>query len=239
MVKVKKASELMWVFGMIFVALGVAICSKANLGVSMIAAPAFILSEALSKLWNGFTVGVVEYIFQGLLLIILCLIIKKFKWKYLLAFLVAVVYGYTLDLFLFIFRNVCFEQVFLRYVMLIVGDVYVAFGVACFFRTYLPLQVYELFVAETSTSFNINISKIKSTFDCVLLVMSLVFAFTLFGDVKAFDWSTIWYSSFHSVGLGTIITTIINSPIITLMGKLVDKLFIKEPLFPKLREFLG
>ena len=39
MKKIQKSAELLWVFGIVFVALGVAICSKANLGVSMIAAP--------------------------------------------------------------------------------------------------------------------------------------------------------------------------------------------------------
>ena len=39
MKKIQKSAELLWVFGIVFVALRVAICSKANLGVSMIAAP--------------------------------------------------------------------------------------------------------------------------------------------------------------------------------------------------------
>ena len=239
MIKIKKSSELMWIFGTIFVALGVSICSKADLGVSMIAAPAFILSEALCNFWGGFSVGVVEYIFQGVLLLILCLVIRKFQWKYLLAFLVAVIYGYTLDLFLFIFKAISFNSVFLRYVMLLVGDICVSFGVACFFRTYLPLQVYELFVSESAKSFNANINKIKYLFDGVLLIISLTLAFTLFGDVKTFDWSTIWYSAFHAIGLGTIITTIINSPVIAFMGKIIDKIFVNEPLFPKFKEFLA
>ena len=239
MIKIKKSSELMWIFGTIFVALGVSICSKADLGVSMIAAPAFVLSEALSKVWGGFSVGVVEYIFQGVLLLILCLVIRKFQWKYLLAFLVAVIYGYTLDLFLFIFKAISFNSVFLRYVMLLVGDICVSFGVACFFRTYLPLQVYELFVSESAKSFNANINKIKYLFDGVLLIISLTLAFTLFGDVKTFDWSTIWYSAFHAIGLGTIITTIINSPVIAFMGKIIDKIFVNEPVFPKFKEFLA
>ena len=68
MKKLIKSSELLWIFGIVFVALGVSICNKANLGVSMIAAPAFVISEALLFVWNGFSVGVVEYIFQGILL---------------------------------------------------------------------------------------------------------------------------------------------------------------------------
>ena len=70
MKKLQKSSELLWVFGVVFVALGVAICSKADLGVSMIAAPAFVVYDAISSLWSGFSVGMVEYIIQGILLVI-------------------------------------------------------------------------------------------------------------------------------------------------------------------------
>ena len=62
MKKIPRTSELLWLFGIIFVALGVAICSKANLGVSMIAAPTFVVQEAVVRLWSGFSVGVVEYL---------------------------------------------------------------------------------------------------------------------------------------------------------------------------------
>ena len=103
MKKLEKSSELLWVFGTVFVALGVTICSKANLGVSMIAAPAFVISEAISPLWSGFSVGVTEYIIQGILLLILCIVIRKFDWRYLLGFAVAVIYGYTLNFFLWVF----------------------------------------------------------------------------------------------------------------------------------------
>ena len=77
MKKLQKTSELLWLLGVVFVAIGVAICSKANLGVSMIAAPAFILSEALLPLGSFFSVGVVEYINQAIILIVLCIIIRK------------------------------------------------------------------------------------------------------------------------------------------------------------------
>ena len=236
--KVGKASELLWAFGIIFVALGVAICSKADLGVSMIAAPAFIVYEAMSVLWNGFSVGMMEYIIQGVLLVILCIAVRRFNWRYLLAFGVAVLYGYTLNLFLFLMRDISFDTVALRWVMLIVGDVVTAFGVACFFRTYMPLQVFELFVAEVADRFRIDVNKVKMVFDMSLLTISVVLAFSLFGDAGSFDWSTIGYCSFHSIGLGTVVTTAINSPIIKLMGKLIDSIFDPAPRFEGLERVL-
>ena len=236
--KVKKANELLWLFGILFVAFGVSICNKADLGVSMIAAPAFVLSQALSELWAGLSVGVTEYIIQGVMLVGLCVIVKGFNWRYLLAFAVAVVYGYTLDFFLWLMKDVSFNTIAMRWVMLIVGDVVVGFGVACFFRTYMPLQVYELFVAEIARCFNITIGKVKFGFDMALLAISLVLAFTLFGDVKIFDWTKIGYTSFHSIGLGTLVTAAINSPIINAMGKLVDRFFEPEPRFKKMEQIL-
>jgi hypothetical protein len=45
-------------------------------------------------------------------------------------------------------------------------------------------------------------------------------------------------SSFHNIGLGTIVTTVINSPLIMLMGKALDKIFVPSPLFPRFEKWL-
>ena len=238
MVKIKKSSELLWFLGIIFVALGVAICSKADLGVSMIAAPAFVLHEALSSAFPWLSVGVTEYVIQGILLVLLCVLVRRFNWRFLLTFAVAVIYGYVLDLFIWMLDPISLDAVWVRWVMLIVGDLITAFGVACYFRTYMPLQVYELFVAETSDKFCFKLSKVKLFFDLSLLCVSVIFALTLFGDVKSFDFSTVGYASFHSIGLGTLVTTLINSPLIALMGKFIDKTFDSTPAFPGLHKAL-
>lgn len=238
MKKLEKTNEILWLFGIIFVALGVSICSKADLGVSMIAAPAFVVSEALRTYSTFFSVGTTEYLLQGVMLIALCIIVRRFNWRYLLAFGVAVVYGYTLNLFIWLLSGIQVSTALGSWVFLLLGDCITAFGVACFFRTYMPLQVYELFVAELSSRFGIKISKVKLWFDISLLAISIILAFTLFGDALVFDWSVIWKTSFHSIGLGTLVTTAINSPLISAMGKLIDRLFTPTPLLPKLEDVL-
>lgn len=238
MKKLQKTSELLWVFGIVFVALGVAICSKADLGVSMVAAPAFVVFDAIKSLWSGFSVGMTEYIIQGLMLILLCVIIRKFNWRYLIAFAVAVIYGYVLNFFLWLLNDVTFNAIWLRWVMLIVGDIVTAFGVACFFKTYMPLQVYELFVAETSKKFNIIVTKVKSVFDISLLTLSIILAVTLFfTELTSFNWATIYYQSFHSIGLGTLVTTILNAPFISLCSKFINAIFEPTARFTKLEQF--
>ena len=96
--KIPKTSELMWIFGTIFIALGVSLSMKANLGISMIAAPAFIIFEAISPYFSWLSVGVVEYVMQGLILIVMCIVIRKFRVKFLFTFAAAIIYGYVLDM---------------------------------------------------------------------------------------------------------------------------------------------
>ena len=238
MKKLPRASELLWLMGIVFVALGVALCSKANLGVSMIAAPTFVVQEAIVSLWSGFSVGVVEYLVQGIVLVILCLCVGRFNWRYLLAFLVAVIYGYTMNFFFWILGGITFDAAWLRWVMLLVGDVLVAFGVACFFHTYMPLQVFELFVAELADRYRLDIHRVKTIFDLSLLVISISLALLLFGDATTFDWSSLGYNSFHSIGLGTLVTTFINSPLISLMSRLIKRIFDDSTRFPRLEKLL-
>lgn len=238
MKKINKSGELLWLFGILFVAFGVAVCNKADLGVSMIAAPAFVLNEAIAPHFSAFSVGVAEYLIQGVLLILLCVVIRRFDWRYLLAFVVAVIYGYALDLFIFLLNGFTVSSIPLRFLLLLIGDCFTAFGVACFFRTYMPLEVYELFVAEISAVFRIGINKVKWAFDLSLLTISVVLALLLF-DASAFDWSTIGYQSYHSIGTGTLITTLINSPIIALMSRLVRCLFDPAPRFARFETLLS
>ena len=239
MKKFRKAGEISWILAILLVSLGVCLCKKADLGVSMVAAPPFIVYEAVSGLWSGFSVGMLEYLIQGLVLIVMCAVVQRFNWRYLLAFVCAVIYGYTLDLWLLILGSGTFQSIYLRWIMLIVGDACVAVGVALYFRTYMPLQVYELFVAELTDRYKLNVNRVKLVYDVASLAISVALAMILFRDVTTFDWSSVYYTSYHSIGLGTIVTTIINAPMITLFGKLLDKAFDYEPLFPKLYKILA
>lgn len=229
MKKVEKGAELLWLLGIIMVALGVAICGKADLGVSMIAAPAFIVNEYVEGFFPQSSVGMMEYIIQGIMLIILCIIVRRLTWKYLMSFLVAVIYGYTLDFFLLVLKGISADTLFSQWVMLLIGDAVTAFGVACFFRTYLPLQVYELFVAELSSCKKLDIIKTKRIFDISLLVVSVAMALLLFKDPQNISLT----KSFHSLGPGTIVTTVINSILIKYSGKLIDRFFGTKPAFSK------
>ena len=122
--------------------------------------------------------------------------------------------------------------------MLLIGDVITGFGVACFFRTYMPLQVYELFVSEITKRFRLNINRVKTTFDMVLLGVSVLLALVLFLDIGGFDFTSLYYSSYHSIGLGTLVTTLLNGQIIKYSGVLIDRIFEPTALIPSMEKIL-
>lgn len=85
--KIKIYNELVFVLAVILIAFSVAITIASDFGVSMIAAPSLILHLKFAFL----TVGQWEYIFQAALLVVMCIVIRKFRFVYLQAFLTSVV----------------------------------------------------------------------------------------------------------------------------------------------------
>lgn len=230
--------EAIWVGGIFSVSLGVALCSAADLGVSMIAAPAFIIYEAAAPAAPWLTVGTAEYMYQGLILIATCLLIRRFDWRFLLTFAVAVIYGYLLDMWLTVTADIVADSVLKKYLLLTAGILCTAFGVTCFFRSYLPMEVYELFVAETAKSFRLKTERMKLIYDVSQLVITVVLAFTLF-DPAEFNWKEIYFKAYHSLGTGTVMATLLNAPLISVFGKLVDSLFGYDALIKPLKKALA
>ena len=225
MKKITKMNELAWVFGTLFCALGVALCTKANFGLSMIAAPAYIIHVFMGNFFPWYTQGTSEYIWQAVLLIILCIIVMRFRVKYLLTFLCAVIFGLAVDGFLFLLGGGGqYESMVVRIAAFAFGELITAVAIAFNFRTSLPLPVYELVVSEISKRYNLSINKVKQANDIIMLAISVILAFAL-------------NRSFAGIGIGTIIITVINAPLIAAIGKLLDKFCDFSPRFPKFVEF--
>lgn len=220
--KIGKMNELAWVIGIVVCCLGVCFCTKANFGISMIAAPAYIIHLWLRDIFPWFTQGTSEYVFQGILFIIMCITIRKFKVRYLLSFGTAVIAGLTIDFwFLILGGNGAYEHMAVRIVAFILGEILSAVAIAFIFRTTLPVQIYELVVCEIAEKFNWDKNKVKLVNDIAFFAVSVILALVL-------------TKGFNGVGIGTVIISFTNAPIITLAGKIIDKHFTFESRFPKL-----
>ena len=90
-------SEAAYVFGMFLLALGTAFMEKADFGMSMVVAPAYLLHLKISQYIPGFTFGMAEYVLQAVLILCLSVIMRRLKKGYLFSFVTAVLYGVILD----------------------------------------------------------------------------------------------------------------------------------------------
>ncbi len=221
--KIRIPSEAAYLPTIILIAFSVALTAAADLGVSMIVAPAYILSLKFDFL----TFGLAEYIVQGILFVVFCIIMKKVKLVYFTSFITGLIYGFILDMWR---KFVPFlnpeavapgsQPMWLRIIFLVVGMTLTSLAVALFFKIYIYPQVYDFFVKGLIKIKKIPTRRIKTGFDMCCLGVALILSFALFGKLNGIGW-------------GTAAMTLFNGTLIALFEKLLDRFFIFEPKFKR------
>lgn len=219
------SNELAYIVGMVAVAFGVAFMEKANFGVSMVVAPAYLLYLKLSPSYPFFTFGMAEYTLQAVLLVAMMIILRKFKLSYLFSFVTAVVYGFTLDFCMWSVKGIDAQPVWVRLVMFLGGMVLCSIGISFFFHSYVSPEVYELFVKEVSHHIGMDINRFKTIYDCSSCAISIAMSFAFFG---------LWH--FEGVKLGTVFCALVNGSMIGAVSRFLEKRFEFKDCF-KLRKY--
>lgn len=227
MKKIKIYEEFAYLFATVFLAFAVAMISTTGFGMSMIVSPAYILSQKVSFL----TFGQSEYVVQGIMFVVFCILMKKVKLIYLSSFITGLIYGAVLDLWQIVIPHfnpditpVGSLPFALRVVYFVLGMVLTSFTIAIYFKVYLYPQIYDFFVKGVSEKFGIKLSKFKTAYDLAFLVISVIMSLVLFGE-------------FVGVGIGTLIMAVCNGTIIGFSSKLLDKYCVFEPRFKKLSKY--
>jgi len=205
-------SELAYVIGIIVLAFGTALLEKADFGMSMIVAPAYLLHLKISPYIPFFSFGVAEYVFQGFLLVLLSIVLRKIKFLFFLSFVTAFIYGNILNLFISLISFIPFEGIVFQIVFFVLGAIICSFGVSLLFHTYFPPEAYELVVKEFSQKYNTNIGKTKTIYDFCSCALAVVLSLCFFGG-------------FVGIGVGTFICAIVNGWLIGKFSNLLDKYF--------------
>ncbi len=214
-------SEIVYVLAVVLLAFAVTILTAADFGISMIVAPAYLLSRKLGVI----TFGQAEYILQAGVFLLLCLVLRKFRPVYLMSFVTCLIYGAVLDLWC---RIPCFDPsvtppgsmaLWLRIPMFLLGVLLTSFSIALFFKTYLYPQVYDFFVKAVSLRYGIRLPLLKTVVDLTLLSISAVMTFCFFGRLTGLGW-------------GTLVMALLNGSIIGFFSKWLDRAFTFRPWFP-------
>ncbi len=216
MKKLRFPQEALYLIALVTMAIGVALTDKAGFGFSMVVAPAYIFSE-----WLGISFGTAEYLFQGALLIVMSLILRRFRLYFLFSFITAFLYGLILDGCIVLFAFLPNETILLRILWFSLGLLITAPAVAMFYRVYISPEVYELFVKELSAAFRIRTERFKIGYDIGSALLSLVLSFAVFG-----------FGVFRGIGWGTLVTVLCNGLLIGASLRFVDRYFDFYPALP-------
>lgn len=206
MKKIRISREGTYFAAIAIMAFSVSLMTKANLGLSMIVAPAYIISVKVSFL----TFGQAEYVVQFILVSLICIITKRIRISYAFSFVTALIYGAVLDLFNFLIRNFAVDEMWLRVTLFVVGMILTSFSVSLFFHTYLSPCAYDFFVKQISTYKKIDINKFKLCFDGVFLIIGIVL-------------TLVFFKKFVGVSIGTAIIAVLNGHIIHFFSNVLEK----------------
>lgn len=209
--KPNKRSILAYVLGVVILALGTAFMEKADFGMSMVVAPAYLIHLKLSQIWPFFSFGVAEYTLQAVLLLAMMLVLRQVRLRYLFSFVTAFFYGNVLDLWLLLFGGLTADGLPVRVICYLCGLVLCSLGVAYLFETTIAPEVYELFVKELAVKHGFSLTRCKTVYDCVSCAAGVILSFAFFG-----------FGHFEGVKLGTVFCALINGWLIGKCGKLVQ-----------------
>ncbi len=222
MKKIRFCGEAAYLVSLTVLALAVSLIASTNFGLSMVVAPAYLLSMKLGFL----TFGQSEYIVQGLLFILLCILMKKVKLAFFFSFISGLIYGVILDawrLLPHLNPDVTVPGALplpLKITYFVLGMLLTGFSIALCFKSYLYPQVYDFFVKGISEKYNIPEGKFKLIFDISCLAVSVAMSFILFGKITG-------------IGFGTFIMAFLNGFIIGAFGNFFDKYFDFSPVLKK------
>lgn len=210
--------EMAYFAGIVVLAFGTAFMEKADFGISMVVAPAYLIHLKASKYVPFFSFGMSEYVFQAVLLVLLSLVMRKFKKSYLLSFATAFLYGNVLDVAISLVALFPYSGIVWQVFFYMAGLVTCAIGVALLLHTYFPPEAYELVVKELSRKFNLTVGTTKTIYDCG----SCFFAIIL---------SLCFFHAFVGVKWGTIVCAMINGWLIGRISRfLEDRFVLKDAL---------
>ena len=178
-VKTTLRGELVLAFAVIINSLGVVLMLYSGTGISAISSVPYAFSEVFPKI----TLGTFTYMFQGLLVLSLMILRKKFVPSYLFSFVVGFIFGECIDM-----HNMWVPMlptaIGFRIVYFIISYCLISLGIALSNRCKLPIIPTDLFPRELADITGVAYSRIKISFDVICLAVTACLTGLILGHVK-------------------------------------------------------
>ena len=186
---------------------GVVLMLYSGAGISAISSVPFAFSQVFPRL----TLGTWTYLFQGLLILSLMVMRKRFVPPYLFSFVVGFVFSELLDvheLWIVILPT----ALPWRILYFAVSYVLLCIGIALSNRCKLPIIPTDLFARDLAEIIKKPYPKVKTTMDLTCVTVAAVLTVVGTGTLKG-------------VGVGTIVAALTYGRTAGLIGNLIDKKF--------------
>lgn len=197
--------ELALLVAVVINSFGVVLMLYSDAGISAISSVPFAFSQVLPQL----SLGTWTYIFQGLLILSLMILRRKFVWQYLFSFVVGFVFGKMLDVHE-LWINVLPDGLAFRVVYFVISYLLICIGIAISNRCGLPIIPTDLFPRELAQITGISYSKIKISFDVICLATTAAMTGLILGRLDG-------------LGIGTILAAFTMGKSIGIIGTMMDK----------------
>ena len=197
--------ELALLLVVVINSLGVVLMLYSGSGISAISSVPYAFSDVFNKI----SLGTWTYIFQGLLVLSLMIMRKKFVAPYLFSFVVGFAFSEMLDVHE-LWLNILPTGLPERAVYFIVSYLILSFGIALSNRCGLPIIPTDLFPRELADITKVKYSKIKMGFDVTCLAVTALMTGIFLGHLDG-------------LGIGTIMAAFTMGKAVGMMGNWMDR----------------
>ena len=205
--KIVVRGELALVLTVLINSFAVAVTVYAGLGIS----PVSSFPYAVSLVFPFLTLGTWTYLFQGVLVITLMVLRKRFVPSYLFSFVAGFFFGKLLDVHE-AWINVLPYNIPMRVVYFVVSYCLISLGIALSNRCKLPIVPTDLFPRELADITGIPYPKIKIGFDVICLAVTAGLTLGFLHHLEG-------------LGIGTIAAAFTMGKAIGFAGDVLDKHF--------------
>lgn len=195
--------------------LGVRLMLYSGAGISAISSVPY----AFYKVFPWASLGTWTYIFQGLLILSLMILRKKFVPSYLFSFVVGFAFSKMLDIY-GLYINLLPLNIATRILYFALSYLLICFGIAISNRCGLPIVPTDLFPRELSAIIKVPYSKIKVSFDVICLATTAAMTGLILHHIDG-------------LGLGTIIAAFTMGKSIGYIGTKIDKKYKFKTYHPQ------
>ncbi len=205
--KIILRGEITLIIAIIINSLGVLLMLQSGSGISAISSVPYAFSEVFPVL----SLGTWTYIFQGLLVITLMVLKKRFVPSYLFSFVVGFLFGEMMDIHELWITKLPLS-IPLRIFYFVLSYIIICFGIALSNRCKLPIIPTDLFPRDLSEIINRPYSKVKITFDVTCLFITACMTYFALGKILG-------------LGIGTVVAAFTMGKGVAIAGKMIDRKF--------------